>query len=391
MAVGVLVLAGCYGERAAEAPRVEPPIVRGVRVEALGAVRLPATVEAVGTVRSRTQTLVASKVMGYVREVRVREGDRVEAGQLLVAVEELEFATRVDRAAAGLREASASRDEAKQMLEEAEAGLVSAKAEHAYAEVTAMRYRKLLTEELISVQDFDSVEAKRKSAAAVVEQARARILSLRAREAQAHQRIEQATAELRVAEITLGDARIMAPMAGIVVEKRVEPGSLAVPGQPLLTLEDPRHYRLEALVGESAMARVSVGQTVPVVLDSLPRSVEGRVVEVIPAADPASRSVAVRLDLPPDLPIRSGVFGRARFPGGERTVLLVPVSALVERGQLEGVYVVDALGRAALRVVTVGQRDGDRVEVLSGLDPGERVVVDGVVRVRDGSQVDSGG
>ena len=114
-------------------------------------------------------------------------------------------------------------------------------------------------------------------------------------------------------------------------------------------------------------------------------------VEVIPAADPASRSVAVRLDLPPDLPIRSGVFGRARFPGGERTVLLVPVSALVERGQLEGVYVVDALGRAALRVVTVGQRDGDRVEVLSGLDPGERVVVDGVVRVRDGSQVDSGG
>jgi multidrug efflux pump subunit AcrA (membrane-fusion protein) len=119
MAVGVLVLAGCYGERGAEAPRVEPPIVRGVRVEALGAVRLPATVEAVGTVRSRTQILVASKVMGYVREVRVREGDRVEAGQLLVAVEELEFATRVDRAAAGLREASASRDEAKQMLEEA--------------------------------------------------------------------------------------------------------------------------------------------------------------------------------------------------------------------------------------------------------------------------------
>jgi RND family efflux transporter MFP subunit len=176
----------------------------------------------------------------------------------------------------------------------------------------------------------------------------------------------------------------------VVVERRVEPGDLAVPGQTLLVLDDPRVYRFEAEVGESAVGRVRLRQTVPIVLDALARTLEGRVAEIVPAADPTSRTVTVTVDLPADPELRSGLFGRARFPAGERQALLVPGAVLVERGQLTGVYVVDAHEIARLRLVTTGARQGDRVEILSGLRVGERIVVEGVERVSDGARVAAG-
>jgi RND family efflux transporter MFP subunit len=203
-------------------------------------------------------------------------------------------------------------------------------------------------------------------------------------------RIDGASAELQAAEIALGETRITAPATGVVVDRRAEPGDLAVPGQPLLVLDDPRAYRLEAVVGESAVGRVQIGQTVPVVVDSLGRTLPGRVAEIIPAADPASRTVTVKLDLPADPGLRTGLFGRARFPAGERQALLIPLTALIERGQLTSTYVVDAQGVARLRLVTAGARYGDRVEILSGLDAGERIVVEGAPRLSDGASVATG-
>jgi len=382
------LLSGCQGETPGTPTRAEPPVARSVRTHTLEMEPVQAAIEAVGSVRSRTQAIVSSKVLGYVREVRVREGDRVKAGDLLVSVDEAEFKTRVDRTEAALEEAARSADEAQRMNEEARAALVAAEADHRYAETTATRFRRLLAQELISAQEFDGVEAKRKSAEALVAQARARILSLEAREAQARQRIEQARAELAAARLALEDARITAPMAGVVVERRVETGNLASPGQPLLVLDDQRQYRLEAVLGESAVGRVRLGAVVPVVVDSLPRPLEGRVAELIPAADPASRSVIVKLDLPVDTPLRSGMFGRARFSAGVRQALLVPAAVVVERGQISTLFVVGADGLARLRLVTLGERQGERVEVLSGLAAGERIVIEGAEGLADGSRVD---
>jgi multidrug efflux pump subunit AcrA (membrane-fusion protein) len=347
-------------------------------------------VEVVGTVRSKTQTVIASKVQGYVREVRARQGDHVEHGRVLITVDERELTARADRARSALAEAEMGLDEVRRTLEEAEASLRSAEADRTYAEATANRYRQLRDRELISAQDYETVETKRKSAAALVEQATARIASVRAREKQMGYRIDAAAAELRAAEIALGDTRIVAPATGVVVDRRVEPGDLAVPGQPLLVLDDPRVYRLEASVGESAVGRVRPGQRVPVVLDSLDRTMEGRVTEIIPAADPSSRTVTVKLDLPAAPGLKSGLFGRARFPAEERQALLVPIPAVVERGQLTAVYVVGADDVARLRLVTAGTRHADRVEILSGLAAGERVVVEGAPRVSDGARVAPG-
>jgi membrane fusion protein, multidrug efflux system len=389
-AAALVALAACRGERAAEAPVERPAPVAGVRVETAALSPLRDAEEVVGSVRTKTQMLVASKVQGYVREIRVRQGDHVEQGRVLVTIDERELAARADRARAALAEAEMGLDEARRTLDEAEAALRSAEADRVYAEATAGRYRQLWQRELVSAQDYEAVEMKRKSTAAAAEQAQARIASLHAREKQMRYRIDAAGAELQTAEIALGETRITAPATGVVVDRRAEPGDLAVPGQPLLVLDDPRAYRLEAVVGESAVGRVQMGQTVPVVVDSLGRTLPGRVAEIIPAADPASRTVTVKLDLPADPGLRTGLFGRARFPAGERQALLVPLTALVERGQLTGAYVVDAQGIARLRLVTAGARYGDRVEILSGLDVGERIVVEGASRLSDGASVATG-
>jgi len=388
--LALLLLAACRGERAAEAPGRQAPPVTGVRVETTTLTPVRAGEEVVGTVRTKTQTVIASKVQGYVREVRARQGDHVEHGRVLVTVDDRELTARADRARSGLAESEMGLDEVKRTLEEALASLRSAEADRAYAEATANRYRQLRERELISAQDYETVDTRRKSAAALVEQAEARIASVRAREKQMVYRIDAAAAELRAAEIALGETRIVAPATGVVVDRRVEPGDLAVPGQPLLVLDDPRIYRLEASVGESAVGRVRLGQRVPVILDSLGRSLEGRVTEIIPAADPSSRTVTVKLDLPADPGLRSGLFGRARFPAEDRPALLVPIRALVERGQLTAVYVVGADDVARLRLVTVGARHADRVEILSGLEGGERIVAEGAPRVSDGTRVAPG-
>ncbi|HEX6212286.1 MAG TPA: efflux RND transporter periplasmic adaptor subunit [Methylomirabilota bacterium] len=384
--VVLLLLAGCSGDPAATAP-AERPAVTGVRVETVALASVRETTEAVGSVRSKTQMLIASRVQGYVREVRARLGDHVEKGALLITVDERELSARQDRARSALAEAGMGLDEVARLLEEAQAALRSAEADHGYAEHAATRYRELWERQLVSTHEYEGVEARRRSTAAAVDQAQAHIRSLRAREAQMQHRIDQARAELRTADIALGDTRITAPATGVVVDRRVEPGDLAMPGQPLMVLDDPRVYRLEAQVAESAVGRVRVGQRVPVVLDALGRVLEGRVAEIIPAADPASRTVTVKLDLDPVPGLHSGLFGRAGFPAGERQALLVPGSALIARGQLTAVYVVDAQGVVRLRLVTAGEQRADRVEILSGLDAGERIVVEGTERVSDGARV----
>jgi membrane fusion protein, multidrug efflux system len=389
LAVALFVVA-CKGEPVSHAPGSGSAVAHRVRVEAVEREPVRETLEAVGTIRSKMQTLVASKVQAYVREVRVREGDVVEAGMPLIVVEEREFRAQVDRDRAAEQEAVAGLDEVGRLLEEAQAALRSARADHDYAAATAARNRQLVARQLIAAQDYEQVEARRKSTEAAVEQAQARILSLRAREEQMRRRIEHAQAQMRVSEVALSDTRIAAVSTGVVVSRRVEPGNLAVPGQPLLILDDPRQYRLEAEVGESAMTTVRLGQSVPVTLDAIGRAVDGKVVEIVPASDPASRTVTVKLELPPVPSLRSGLFGRASFTAGERTALLVPAGALVERGQLTGIYVVDGRSIARLRLVTAGSRRGDRVEILSGLSAGERVVVAGAERIADGDRVEAG-
>jgi RND family efflux transporter MFP subunit len=167
----------------------------------------------------------------------------------------------------------------------------------------------------------------------------------------------------------------------------VEPGNLATPGAPLLTIEQDGLYRLEASVDESKLASVRVGQAVEAVIDASDRKVNARVTEIVPSVDSASRSYIVKLDLPSMPQLRTGMFGRAIFPMGMEKVVAIPVAALMDRGQLQSVFVVED-GVAHTRLVTTGRRTKDGVEVLSGLNAGETLVVPIPQGLQDGARVE---
>jgi RND family efflux transporter MFP subunit len=186
----------------------------------------------------------------------------------------------------------------------------------------------------------------------------------------------------RVAEAALSYAQIVAPFDGVVARKLAEVGDMAAPGRPLFVVEAPFEYRLEANVPERFP--VALGAKLHVVIDATGEKCVGEVGEVVPAADPASRSYLVKVNLQCRQPLKSGMFGRAQFLRGERFGIFVPKSAVRERGQLTYVFVAEA-GHARMRLVRTGKSYLDAVEILSGLQSGERVIVAG--DVSDGQPV----
>jgi RND family efflux transporter MFP subunit len=339
------LLASCTNERhAASAP---PETVSNVSVIVAQKTTVPDWLEAVGTVRAAQTSQVASQMMGNIVEIRAHEGDRVQSGQVLVIIDDAQPRSAVDQATAALTAA--------------EKELSAADSDLALAGATLKRYQQLYEKKSVSPQEFDEIKARYQSAEARRDMARA---------GQA-----QANAGLTQARTSLGYTRIRAPFAGMVTEKMVDAGMLASPGMPIFTIEDTRSYRLEVTVDESDIRLVHVGQAAPVTIDALENTqLSGKVVQIVPAADPASRSFLVKVELPADARLRSGFFGRARFPRGERSALLIPRASLVERGQLQGIYVLDANQIAGLRYVTLGKSAGEKIEVLSGLQDGEKLV-----------------
>jgi RND family efflux transporter MFP subunit len=189
------------------------------------------------------------------------------------------------------------------------------------------------------------------------------------------------------AGIMAGYTRITAPFAGVVVRKHVEIGDLLTPGRPVIDLEDPASLRLEVELPESLAARVVVGTTLRAQIGAATFDQEAAVVEVTPAADPVSRSVLAKLALPATATgLRSGQFGRVTIPVIGGTVLSVPDSAVVQRGQLDAVFVVKD-GKAHLRLVRLGGVDGGRSVIRAGLEAGELVVSVGAENLRDGQPV----
>jgi multidrug efflux pump subunit AcrA (membrane-fusion protein) len=329
--------------------------------------------DAIGTVRARRAATISSKLMGYVRQVKVDVGDRVRAGQSLVSVDARDLeATRL--------RAEAGRHEARSANAEVDSAIAAAKANLELAAVTYKRFDDLYQKRSVSNQEFDEAATRLKAATANYEMALAKKRQVQAK-------IEQADQEVRAVAVNLGYAEVTAPFAGVVTEKTVEPGNLAAPGAPLMTIEQAGSFRLEASLEESKLPLVRLGQKTPVTFDALDRTLDGRVAEIVPAVDSASRSFTVKIDLPGIPEMRSGLFGRASFPSSARQALVAPSDAVMERGQLQTVMVAES-GFARARLITTGRRTGNRVEVISGLTPGERIVYPLPPGLQDGARIE---
>ena len=244
-------------------------------------------------------------------------------------------------------------------MREVQARLDQARAVRQQADQDRKRFETLLQQKAVTQQEYDAVQARFRVAEAAVSEA----------------------------ETLLSHTKVTAPFDGVVSRKMADVGDLASPGRPLLELEDPNSLRLEADVPEALVGRIQMAGPMPVRVALVGNDLAGVVSEVSPAADPNSRTFRVKLDLPPTAGLRLGQFGRVVVPLGETASVRVPATALVVRGQMEIVFVA-ASQKAQLRLVKTGKRVSDEIEIVSGLNPGESIVVDGAGALRDGQPLE---
>jgi RND family efflux transporter MFP subunit len=314
-----------------------------------------------GTIKANTTSEISSRVMGTVTSIEVKEGDKVNKDQLLLTIDDRDIRNKV----------SAAENRKKELSKALEADRENKK----LMSITFDRYSNLYNEKAVSGQEMDEVATKKRLADIQYERAQAAL--------------EGAQANLEELKINLDFTKIKSPVNGIVTEKYIELGSTTVPGKPLLNVEDNSLFRLETTVGEQLHDYIEVGMPVPVHIDSINKDVTGLISEIVPAVDPETRTFLIKIDINDEQDLRSGLYAKALIPAGSRKAMLVPFNSVVEKGQLEGVYVVNPEGIVNYRLVRLGRRSGQQVEVLSGLKDGDRIIVDGIDNAVDGGVVNN--
>jgi RND family efflux transporter MFP subunit len=293
--------------------------------------QVPIRVEVTGQVVPIYQAILSSRIQGTIDKLLVREGIQVSKGQLLIRLDSRDVRAELARAEADLENAKAQFD----------------------------RMKTLYVQDAVSKQEMENATRTYK----VAEANRKSVLA------------------------QLSYTSVKAPFDGVITEKNVEAGEMASPGQPLLKMENPRQLRLEATVAEGDLKSVSRGDKIAVAIDALGgQALSGRVSQILPAGDPQTHTFTVKVDLPVTPGLKSGMFGRLQLDKGVTQTMLVPASAVVERGELTSVFVVepDRIGR--LRWVKVGRRLDTGIEILSGVNVGDRILIEGARGV-DGATV----
>jgi RND family efflux transporter MFP subunit len=359
-----------------EVPEVVTKTPVAVTTEAVALRPIRGTFEAGGVVAARTTAAVASRIVAAVVSVSVAPGDRVRAGQRLIALDARDLEGHRQQAVASVAALERAAAASAADRDAADAALMLARTTH--ERIAALHARRSATSHELD----EAVSALRA--------AEARLRAADARIAGSDATIEAARAAAAAAAASASFAVLTAPFDGVVTEKLIEPGNLASIGVPLLRIDDTRSFRLEARIDESRAAAVAVGDSVRVLLGTFGTSeaneIAGRVSEVSRAIDAASHAFLIKIDLTAHPLLRSGLFARARFGGDTREALTVPSSAIRSQGQLSTLFVVSQ-GRARSRVVRTAESAGDRVEIVSGVVAGEEVIVARPPDLRDGDPV----
>ncbi len=363
LAAAGLLLAGCDGApgraAAATAPAATP-----VNVQPVERADLTRELLYVADLEASASVAVYSTVADRIEEFPFEDGDEVRAGQRLAVI-------RSDGLDRGLAQVAAQ-------LEGLEAQVTQAESEVRRAE--ELRDRGVLTE-----QAYEQAVTAHQAAVASRDAARASFDQL---------------------SITVADAEVTAPVEGVIADRRLERGDMASPQVPLCTVLDTDPIRVDLRLTEQDVARVRVGHPVALALDAYPgETYTGEVVRILPYLDAATRTNTVQVHVPNpadadtgERALKPGMFGRATLTVDRRDqVVVAPTDALMldsrllaaqEPGQeLRRAYVVDDQGRAETRQVELGLRDGDRVEILAGLDQGDTLVTRGQHQLADGEAV----
>ena len=327
---GIVLLAGCHkAHQSHTAAEPQLPSIQ-VRTATVEAKPLASVEELMGTVRARLRATMEAKTTGRITDLPVVLGQKVKAGELIARLHAPEIKARLEQAEAGLQQ----------------------------TERDLQRLASLLKQDAVSRADFEAADTRYRVAKGAVAEARA----------------------------MMGYVEIFAPFDGVVTRKWVDVGDQAAPGKPLVDIEDPSHLQLEVDVPEAIASRIRQDSCMTIRVGQSTGELSGTIVEVTPLVDPVSRTFRVKLDLQPNPELMSGQFARLIVPVGEITSVRVPASAVVQRGQMEILFVVEN-HRARLHLIKTGRCAKDEMEILSGVDSGDTVVVDDPQQLVDGQRL----
>lgn len=361
--VAALVLWWISGEEAGP-DAVQPETSRIYPVSASAEAEVKTVTEwydAVGTVVPRTQARIEPQVAAQVTDVYVHAGDLVQKGDLLVELEDERLRAKLSQTQQSLQSALSRREQARQAVNSAEAAL--AQADSSYKRIKNFYAAQAATEQEL-------------------EQARSHFLQAKAALQRAQDGFSGAAAGIRLAEEMINEAeismsytRIEAPGDGVVLKRMVDPGDMAMPGKPVLSLRTAGGLQLEANVRESLINRIQPGDIRQVRLTTLGETVEAVIDEIVPFIDPQTRTFLVKADLPDVEGAYPGMYGKLLIPYREVPIILIPQRAVRQVGQLQLVVVKTADSRQQRHIKT-GKIYGEKVEVLSGLSGGEVVLME---------------
>ncbi len=353
----ILWLAGVFHHRiSAKEIEIEREIVYGLKLSKPEIVNT-IVLEFTGTVIPSDRAEVSTRHMGYVSYVGVKEGDYVRKGKVIV---------RID-----LRDVKAQIESARQRVIQARKQYESALANYEAVKITYERYKKLLEEKAITQHEFDMIEAKFRAAKAQLEAAKTAI--------------KMAEEQLKAVSTNLSYTEIRAPFSGYVVKKLVDVGDIARPGYPLVIMEKPP-YKVEVSLPEKFFGRIKKGDELKVYIPALKQYYTARVVEIEPSVNPQSRTFKVKAVIE-GKNLRSGFYAKVYIEEPVKKTVLIPESAIYRRWDFTGVWVVDEENVLELRFVRLGRRFDGKVEVLSGLDGDETIVIEGLEKACEGCKV----
>lgn len=349
------------------------------------------TVELSGTIRPVEQATLSTRVMGRITQLSLEAGDRFRQGEILARIDVMDMSAQTSQAQSGVAQAQADVTRSQAILNQLESQKLEAQATLRLAQINQERMTQLQAEGAVSQAQLDEANTRLDEAKARVAQTQAGIQQAQAAITQAQAAVNRAKSSVTSASVNESYGTVIAPFDGVVVQKLAYEGEMAAPGTNLLKVENPDRLQLELPVPEENLRFVRVGQLVQVRVDAVNQTFSATIGQIVPSADPNSRSVLIKVPLNNSAHLISGMFGRVALPSdSKRATIFIPTDALIQRGQLQGVYVVDlntAQPTAVLRWVKTGQVQNGEIEIVSGLITGDRIIVRNIAQLGDGQRI----
>ncbi|WP_103666744.1 efflux RND transporter periplasmic adaptor subunit [Pseudanabaena sp. BC1403] len=353
------------------------------------------TLKLSGSIRPVEQATLSTRVMGRITQLSLESGDRFRKGDILTRIDVMDITAQTGQAQLGVAQAQAEVFRSQASLNQLESQKLEAQSALRLAQVTQSRMSRLQAEGAVSQSVLDDANTALEQARARVAQSEAGIRQSQAAIAQTQAAVSRAELSVISSDVSESYGTIFAPFDGVVVQKLAYEGEMAAPGTPLLKVENPNKLELEISVPEENLRFVRVGQSVKVQFDAVNQSLSATIQQIVPASNAQSRSFLVKIPLTNSGKLISGMFGRIALPiGATKETLLIPTTALIQRGQLQGVYVLETAGEktiapliAMMRWVKTGKTQDGQVEIVSGLKAGDRIVTSNIAQLSDGQAV----